>query len=671
MIICAIYRNKKLIGKINTADYPDLDTINVGGDSGNTIVLTAEPALPGQLFSLSRLDGTFWLVATGEEPLSEGGETLSESMLTPGRIFQFGAELELVVSGEENPSEYALLFRAGKKVGWQPLNNGGNLLGGFTDLSAPDAADIPQLHFCCRCEINHAAITIESLDPQHPVTFRGLELTAPRTINPEELFYPAKGVPAKVVPRQNIEMRLKQHDPFYPQKLQWLAMVLLALLALLAAAWFYDQSATPVESGREFTFEQATPQFPKNPAAQEKFLEELEKSWLPNLQRDVYGKALADIQNMLENQALPPAIRTHFERREKEIRQVRSAIRLARYAETRAQIYSIANIAKHYRMPIPGREWIASNESDLAYWETIHARLEETHRQLSTVDRTNAKRVIDELKNSAGQIAQLVDFCRLNQAMYVAYRQSDYQKTAEILQKNRRFQTELQLFPGYPAFQRRLELGCAVARLHQQSGATELTPTQAGELLKNYAVLEKQLAESTPHASEFPLQPLREKLARDRQKLQFLRQFNTTWSRYLAAQTPSNLQTALENAIELDGTRQLLGNHFFQNAFQTLEKDYFGRVTNTATPLTERYAMIQAMRIPFNLNPHYAQKVAALENAIRQESRTRCLQLYGRYQHEPANRAELLRQIRLLALPGSSFHDWAARQNPAPAPVTP
>ena len=113
MLNCVIHYRDEQAAVFCLEDFPELDSVNIGGDKRCEVCLADKWNAAPVLVSLTRIDSEAVAVPGGEMPLEVDGKTVSSVRVVPGTILKCG-DFSLVFSRRSGGQRQiaALAYRA-------------------------------------------------------------------------------------------------------------------------------------------------------------------------------------------------------------------------------------------------------------------------------------------------------------------------------------------------------------------------------------------------------------------------------------------------------------------------------------------------------------------------------------------------------------------------------
>ena len=419
MLNCVIHYRDEQAAVFCLEDFPELDSVNIGGDKRCEVCLADKWNAAPVLVSLTRIDSEAVAVPGGETPLEVDGKTVSSVRVVPGTILKCG-DFSLVFSGDLVDSGKLLLWRIGRgKAQYASLGYGANLIGSGSECRCViEAPGIPAL--LARCWIGQDSVSIDPMAAGHGIRLRGRRTEGTVHLEEGEVIELARGVQAAVLDKTRLDRALKSPNPFYPELVTWQFAVLGAMLLFVGAAFCYTSFGEAEEPGKAYRSVNSLPRYTGK--GEDDYLKELNAIWIPLLEQGKYKAVQADLELLMENPKLPETLRERFTAMNQRLDAERHGVRLARYYRSKLEIYSPRAMARHYQgIEIQSARWNKGVENNLAYWNAAHSHLKDAMNRRTEAGDTDHSPFLKECVSLHEQIDGILAFYRTNQDISKAY----------------------------------------------------------------------------------------------------------------------------------------------------------------------------------------------------------------------------------------------------------
>lgn len=660
MLNCVIHYRDEQTAVFCLEDFPELDSVNIGGDKRCEVCLADKWNAAPVLVSLTRIDSEAVAVPGGETPLEVDGKTVSSVRVVPGTILKCG-DFSLVFSGDLVDSGKLLLWRVGRgKAQYASLGYGANLIGSGSECRCViEAPGIPAL--LARCWIGQDSVSLDPMAAGHGIRLRGRRTEGTVHLEEGEVIELARGVQAAVLDKTRLERALKSPNPFYPELVTWQFAVLGAMLLFVGAAFCYTSFGEAEEPGKAFRSVNSLPRYMGK--GEEDYLKELNAVWIPLLEQGKYKAVQADLELLMENPKLPETLRKRFTAMNQRLDAERHGIRLARYYRSKLEIYSPRAMARHYQdIEIQSMRWNKGVENNLAYWNAAHSHLKDAMNRRTEAGDAEHSPFLKKCVSLHEQIDGILAFYRTNQDIAKAYAEGDFSLALKLAEQPE-FQKRLRLYRDCGRFMEETRLGRDLHRLEMMSADPGFSPAGLPELAGSLKSLQERVTKKKHWGSAFKEPEIRRRIAMLDKFASGLSSARQAETAFLAKGDGNALLSARQAFWQLGLSPLFAGNRYVHEKGKMFSGRILQAVEDEKLPLEERGRLLAAERSMLLDDQISRSRLDALKEKLEAESNTLCDQLYAEWcKAAPAEKRALAEKILRKALPDTAYHEWAEKQ---------
>lgn len=660
MLNCVIHCRNEQAAVFRLEDFTERNSVNIGGSQRCEVRLDTKWNAAPVILSLTRIDSEIVAVPGGEIPLETDGKIISSFRVSPGTILKCG-DFSFVFSGDLVDSGKSLLWRVGRgKVQYASLGYGANLIGSAPECRCVvNAPGVPAL--LARCWIGKDSVSIEPMTVDHTIRTHGRNAERMIRLEEGEVIELAHGVQAVVFDKTLLARALKSPNPFYPGLVVWQLVLLGAMFLFAAAAFCYMAFENVERPGKVFQSVNSLPRYTGKD--KEACLNEWNAIWIPLLEQGKYKAVQADLMLLMKDPELPESLRKRFAAMNLRLDAERDGIRLARYYQSKLEIYSPLAMARHYHdIEIQSQRWNNGVENNIAYWNAAHTHLKNAMKQREDAGKPNHSPFLKKCVLLHARIDAILAFYRTNQEIAKAYAKGDFSHALKLAESPE-FQKRLRLYPDSSRFMEETRLGRDLHHLEIMSTNPSFNPGSLPAFSDSLRDLQDRIKKKTRWGSAFKEPEIRKRTARLEKFASGLNSARRKETAFFSKKNSGTLLAARRTFWQLGLSPLFAGNKYVRKTEKMFPDQVLLAIGNKDLPLEERGRLLNAERSMILNNPFACSRLNALNEQLETESNVLCDKLYAGWRKaDPDAKRKIAAEIFHKSLPGTGYHEWSEKQ---------